>query len=287
MYRKGVMIGNVVIPTDVERERYVSYAIRTNTVCVITADGDFMKNCPVVMNFCGYNDGWFNTMEYPNNSFELGTQVVLLNLTEHDIPVVVGCLNPRQSTTTLNEEFQFNISRKYELDKVSGSVTIEGKGLSGVLNLLVKSSEESGGKINICSKNEHESGEIILRTNNFKIYGNKTVDILSDENVLINVGYLDGETTKQHKLEINQDTISITHNDGQNIVVSKEDIVMNGGDNGGLTKINTLLSKINQLENIMNTHIHTGNLGAPTTPQLTPIAPITLLSDLENKKVKH
>ena len=45
--RKTVFIGNVVIPTDVNRDEYVKYAIKTNTVCVMTDAGDFLKNCPL------------------------------------------------------------------------------------------------------------------------------------------------------------------------------------------------------------------------------------------------
>jgi len=73
----------------------------------------------------------------------------------------------------------------------------------------------------------------------------------------------------------------------EKVLIDADAITFNGGDNGGLIVLSSLISKINRLENIMNSHTHTGNLGAPTTPQLTPIVPLTLASDLENTKIKH
>lgn len=327
-FRKPVMIGNVVLPSDVERNTYVPYALKTNTVCVVTDDGDFIKNAPVVLNFCGHNDGWFTSMEFPPNDTTLGTQVVLLSIRHHDTPMVIGCLQPRQTVTAINEEYQFSISRKYqEIDDNENvinesSAIIEGKGLKGILNILVNNKDGSGGKINITSKNGQESGEICLRTNNLKIYGNKTVNILSDELVTINVGFVDGSDTVQHKIEIDQGKISLLHNeehkiditedeillehsDGKKVQVTDSDVKFNGGNNGGLVVVSDLVSRLNEIENshnglvlTFNTHLHTvstagtpvahtGTAAPPTTSSSDTIAPITFSTDFENTDVNH
>jgi hypothetical protein len=71
------------------------------------------------------------------------------------------------------------------------------------------------------------------------------------------------------------------------VLIDADEITLNGGTNGGLIVLSKLITKINRLENIINSHVHTGNLGAPTSPQLTPIVPLTLAVDLENTKIKH
>lgn len=86
-------------------------------------------------------------------------------------------------------------------------------------------------------------------------------------------------------------------------------IKMNGGDNGGMTKIDVLVNKLNTLENDMNALVlninaivtafnaHTHNVtavGSPTGPVIGPatpstVAPIipTVKLEIENTKVKH
>jgi hypothetical protein len=72
------------------------------------------------------------------------------------------------------------------------------------------------------------------------------------------------------------------------------DINLNGDLNGGLVMVNPLLNSINRLEAqvnqltaLYNSHVHTAN-NTPTVSLLTTsISPVTQLSDLENKSVKH
>tara|TARA_R110000796_G_scaffold55294_2_gene128848 strand:- start:2400 stop:2918 length:519 start_codon:yes stop_codon:yes gene_type:complete len=82
-----------------------------------------------------------------------------------------------------------------------------------------------------------------------------------------------------------------------------KEIQLRGGEFGGLVKVNELLSKINSLEEKLNsliskynshTHITTATVLsgppgviAPPVAVDTPIAPTTVLSDLENEAVKH
>lgn len=88
------------------------------------------------------------------------------------------------------------------------------------------------------------------------------------------------------------------------MVSEVDNIELNGGQFGGLIKIQEMVDKVNRLENKVNdlvtkhnTHIHitTATVGpsatpgtiAPTTTTETPIAPLTHVSDLENPIVKH
>ena len=72
------------------------------------------------------------------------------------------------------------------------------------------------------------------------------------------------------------------------------DINLNGDLNGGLVMVNPLLSSINRLEAqvneltaLYNSHVHAAN-NTPTESLLTTsISPVTTLSDIENKSVKH
>ena len=67
----------------------------------------------------------------------------------------------------------------------------------------------------------------------------------------------------------------------------------NGGANDGLVLINSLVGKINRLENAFNHHMHpTAAIGSPSLPlvfppniDIIPISPLTSKSNLENTKI--
>lgn len=77
-----------------------------------------------------------------------------------------------------------------------------------------------------------------------------------------------------------------------------DEIIFRGGDLGGLVKVISLTSKLNNLENLVNDLIskfnsHTHNVtavGSPTGPNLAPetqtLTP-TVRGDIENVKIKH
>ena len=97
-------------------------------------------------------------------------------------------------------------------------------------------------------------------------------------------------------------TVNIIKSDGMDTYICQyseiDKIIFRGGDLGGLVKVHPLLSKINDLENIINdlvikfnAHVHpVVSIGAPTGPNsiiepkiLTP----TILTELENKNITH
>jgi hypothetical protein len=76
-----------------------------------------------------------------------------------------------------------------------------------------------------------------------------------------------------------------------------ETIYLRGDQYDGIVKVGDLVTKLNNLENKVNTilssfnsHTHIGNLGAPTSPPAAPIVGVlvtTVQADLENTNVKH
>lgn len=85
----------------------------------------------------------------------------------------------------------------------------------------------------------------------------------------------------------------------EKILIDCDEIIFNGGSNDGLVIVGKLVSKINALENKLNalqsnymTHAHidpiSGSTGVLLVPFVaTPIAPITMQTDIENTKIKH
>ncbi len=71
------------------------------------------------------------------------------------------------------------------------------------------------------------------------------------------------------------------------VVMSEEveQIIINGGENGGLINIKELVEKLNNVINTFNNHTHPATSGttSPTASQLTTIQQ----DDMEDKKITH
>lgn len=65
----------------------------------------------------------------------------------------------------------------------------------------------------------------------------------------------------------------------------KGEVVLNGGQYGGMVQVEELTSKLNELVRAFNTHTHTCPQGSTSTP--TTAAKSFVRSDYENTKVKH
>ena len=85
------------------------------------------------------------------------------------------------------------------------------------------------------------------------------------------------------------DKYIIAYGDIDSVFYSGNTWQFGDGSFGGLAKVVTLTQRIQRLENMMNTHIHSGvTAGAGVSgANSTPISPITTQSDLENTIVKH
>lgn len=75
------------------------------------------------------------------------------------------------------------------------------------------------------------------------------------------------------------------------IQIDANQIVFNGGENGGLINIEALVSKINRVEGKLDSVINTlkapAALGVPIDPVTLPIIVQTVRQDLEDTKVTH
>ncbi len=124
------------------------------------------------------------------------------------------------------------------------------------------------------------------------------VVVLTDDVESIEVNINDGT-----KLTLTEDGISLNVKDGITLDIDDKAAVFNGGDLGGLIKIEELTNKINALVNTVNalidnynahTHITTATVSASPTPGvISPIVAPALKAqtfkakDYEDDKVKH
>ena len=86
--------------------------------------------------------------------------------------------------------------------------------------------------------------------------------------------------------DMKTEVLIIAYSEVEEIRVDCEKVVMNGGELGGLVKINYLLERLQAMEIALNTHTH---VVAGSAAALNPaaIATFTTLPLLEDTKIKH
>lgn len=104
---------------------------------------------------------------------------------------------------------------------------------------------------------------------------------------------------EQSKITLNNEKATIQVGDDVSVEVTSNGIIMNGGDFGGLIKIEELTKKINNLIDAFNNHTHTiptvitnGSATTQTAVQVSVPAPLSKAvklnkDDYEDIKVKH
>ncbi len=146
---KGVIIGNVVIPSDVDRDEYVAFSLKTKTVCV-RARGAFFRNCPIASMFYGQDDIIASSLSFPLNTVDLGTQVICVTPDNSSVPIIIGALPfQRSMQSRLEEEGQFKIERNTS----DGSYIVDCRP-EGVISISKHNINGDGSEINRTCKNE-------------------------------------------------------------------------------------------------------------------------------------
>ena len=187
-YRKMVTIGNIVIPSDKERDVYVQFALRSNTACVLTKNGEFIKNCPMVYSFCGINDGFVFAMDYPQEAEELGAEVVLLNMPTHNKPIIIGFMASRGAGFDITEEEQISISRASGVLGNDSVVSFDMYGLQGVMKMISTSNKGDGGAIELVAVNDEKKGMLTFKSNYWEQFISKDAELTVDGKVTWAVG---------------------------------------------------------------------------------------------------
>jgi hypothetical protein len=140
----------VMIPENVDRDKYVKQCYRTGRVAVLMDDGSFLLNVPIGLSI-------LQNIDFPTETRKLGSQLVWINHHVHNAPIIIDRILKDDEAIDLDEH-EFKLQKYTE----NGSVSISGKAEDGNLFINVEGKNSNGGKIYIDVSNEDEEGGVIL-----------------------------------------------------------------------------------------------------------------------------
>ena len=188
-----VGIGYVIIPSDVNREEYISNCFLNETVSIYPESGGISYNNVKVSVNC------LNNIEFPEVNDTFGSCVVYLLHPTQKIPIIVGVISKTDESVTLNYKL-------FKLSKSLGgnSVTITGDGSNGNLMVSLLSDSADGGQLIIDVNSYSKTGVVKLRvTGNIFIISNN-IDIKVRENIKVESNLL---TVKSKDIKVESENL--------------------------------------------------------------------------------
>lgn len=164
--RYVVNIAYVILPTNVAREAYVQQCIRSNVIDCITETGDFIKDAFVAK-------GLMSNINFPAETRQMGTAVILLTIPKQNKCVVVGIL-PKGDEIEEIKENQFYFVSESE----RGIVTLAGIGSHPGMYINIDSFTEESGELVINIANRSNTGSL-------KINVKGTIEVFAEDKISI------------------------------------------------------------------------------------------------------
>lgn len=311
-------IGFVIVPTDIDRDRYIMNCFLKETVSFYPEEGGLAyHNAKLV-------SGLIQDIMFPTETSSFGSTVLYYVHPIYRYPIVFGLLDRREEAKLL-EWGQFKISKSYR----GAESLILGNGKKGSLLVKVQGNSKYNGKIAVQVIDSETRGSLDLQvqgslsiisslisvlTKDFEIVSSNSLKCINNTTTFktlnLNIECLE-ERDDIAKESIPEDletgvfsltgkTLHLKVGSTEIEISDTEDpegpqILINKGKKGGLinikdqeAKLNELVDTVNKLVNQFNNHIHTTPSG-PSSPITTPVSEASKFnsSDYEDIAVLH
>ena len=237
------MIAYVSLPSDISREEYISYCLKTQSLTIETLSGGFYNRVPIsIVNL--------NLIRFPVKLGERGSQVVCIE--EGSQPIVVTVLGEFDSLGDTSEG-----DMKYFTSTRETHVEVRGSVKSQTLNMFVKGDENPSLILKVFN-NRKLKGKLLLEVDGDIIsIANSSIENTSYNQILntVNSNNPDEELSsyvKQTKDSIETSSKKIAYIDTESFNIGKADEPMVKGNS-----LDTLLNKI--LDEVSNITVTTSS----------------------------
>lgn len=160
-----LIYGRIIVPSDFPggRAGYVNNCIQNNVVSVLTDNGEYYPNCPVLYPRISDGDGIRYALEYPVDGEILGGIVVMGKLKGSSKPIVLGMIGRRNSPNILSEEGQTLIDGAWTNENgETSSYGIDARSNSGSIRIFTTGEKSGDGKLSFTATNANGDAEISL-----------------------------------------------------------------------------------------------------------------------------
>lgn len=164
--------GYVIIPSDVERDKYIEHCYRTGTIFILTEENEYIKNVKI-------DKSSLREIDFPATDKDLGSFVIWADYVKHNYPIVIGVYSKGDEPSELSES-EFSFSKSFNKSKVEIS------GNAKERYLLINSFSEEGSEIIIQAVDPNSKSKLrVIIKGEIKLESSKNVSIKTVENIEI------------------------------------------------------------------------------------------------------
>lgn len=236
--RRSIMSGYIIVPSDIERDKYIKRSLRLNQYSVLVEKGGG------VINNCYATKSTIKDIKFPLEGEKLGSGVVFFTDPFTSKTVIIGVVNKNDESELLDEEV---ISFKKTKDGNYSVITIDGR---GAINIDVVG-KAGIGELNINVRNDDHTSSI-----NVHVKG--SVNVYTEGDVNFNV--IDGDINMSISDSLKVIANRILFNDANESMVKGNELKTN------LDLTNDVVRAI--LSVITGVPIPTATAGQPDTLQV-------------------
>lgn len=240
---ESIGTGYIVIPHDVDRENYVTDAMRREKVVIMPDEGSgYISECNITKSA-------LNQIEFPDNDNELGSAVVFITNMFHNVPTVLGVINKLDDSSLMDEK-SFLLQKQY-----NRMMDVTVLGLAKEAYLLLTTTNESGDASIVIKSNGNAQSKIQIETTG-------DINMLGDENLSVTTGgsltlrlNTGGDTTRSSIISFNENEIVVRKvtGDVENVVrITDNEININPNTKLNIKQGSEPLVKGTQLQNQLN-----------------------------------
>lgn len=171
-----MIFGYIGLPTDMDREQFITLCHQSKTVSVRTEIGGFHNHVPISLDD-------LNVITFPETYKDLGSGVVLGCSSEKEKYFILKVFEPTSELLDTKEN-QFKIKRHYN----GSSVEVTGSGKDKFIGITVDSSdkEEGSGTFYVSVSNKSKSAKLKVEVlGNIELFSEKKTTINSSEKILL------------------------------------------------------------------------------------------------------
>lgn len=286
--RDSAGVGFVIIPSNVDKDKYIEYCFRSSTVSIMLENGGVLDNVLITNNA-------LNEIEFPDSFDTKGTQLIWINQPRKNQPIAIG------SISHTNEFVNFNKNKSALRRATKNFVSeISVDAQKGTVIITSNSSVEGGGDIYILSTNKNKtskcviniSGDLNITSTNLNIINTKKFSLtIKDElkdDLQTNITYEKGSGLKyvdefENEVYLNADNIQLKPKKRFNIGEGKESLMLT----------DTFKVIFEDFTDILNTmaleiaKLQVSTINIPSTVPLNTAKFIEISSDLQKIKSKY
>ncbi len=239
----AVGVGYMIIPSDVDRNEYISYVLTSKYCMMLDGSNQVHKDVKVASHV-------LNNLKFPEDTDSTGSAVVFVSNDSGEIYIVGHLSKPDEFDGFLENGVQF-LNRS---DEFSSVISMDVNSGVGVVSMT--SSDSSGGSMTIKSTSPNNTSKVTVKDTG-------EIFIVADESLDIN---------------INGNSIKLSAKEGI-FTIESDKVVMNG--NEAMVKGDTLKSLLTDLVSAIQ-NITVTAAGSPSSPPLNAATFVEIGSKLTN-----